>query len=155
MRHKGMGACGRGHLIFYLGDTRALSAPHISAACQICPALRQATALCISFSVWRHMSPLFFAPSPYLLSPRRPAGARVWRRVNVQTVSLTSPLLLLPSPPPTTTVLAMGVSQPVKDVLSGTAGGISQVFVGQPFDIVKVRLQTAPEGTYKSALPIH
>ncbi|CAO3659400.1 Mitochondrial carrier protein ymc2 [Rhizopus azygosporus] len=35
-----------------------------------------------------------------------------------------------------------GMSQAVKDCLSGTVGGILQVLVGQPFDTVKVRLQT-------------
>jgi len=36
-----------------------------------------------------------------------------------------------------------------KDLLSGAAGGIAQVLLGQPFDIVKVRLQTS--STYSSA----
>ncbi|CAD6892874.1 unnamed protein product [Tilletia controversa] len=40
------------------------------------------------------------------------------------------------------------ISRTTRDILSGTAGGITQVLVGQPFDIVKVRLQTAPAGTY-------
>jgi len=40
----------------------------------------------------------------------------------------------------------------VKDILSGTFGGIAQVLVGQPFDIVKVRVQTAPPGTYNGVL---
>ncbi|KAG8864535.1 Mitochondrial carrier protein ymc2 [Tulasnella sp. 330] len=40
------------------------------------------------------------------------------------------------------------MSDAVKDILAGTAGGIAQVLVGQPFDIVKVRMQTAPTGTY-------
>lgn len=31
----------------------------------------------------------------------------------------------------------------IKDILSGTAGGIAQVLVGQPFDITKVRMQTS------------
>ncbi|KAG9050765.1 Mitochondrial carrier protein ymc2 [Tulasnella sp. UAMH 9824] len=43
-------------------------------------------------------------------------------------------------------------SSPVKDILAGTAGGIAQVLVGQPFDIVKVRMQTAPKGTYSGML---
>ncbi|KAF9356345.1 Mitochondrial carrier protein ymc2 [Mortierella sp. AD094] len=34
--------------------------------------------------------------------------------------------------------------QAVKDCASGTVGGFLQVFVGQPFDTVKVRLQTMP-----------
>ncbi|SCU77418.1 LANO_0A00320g1_1 [Lachancea nothofagi CBS 11611] len=34
--------------------------------------------------------------------------------------------------------------QAFKDIFCGTVGGIAQVIVGQPFDIVKVRLQTSP-----------
>ncbi|TKY86534.1 hypothetical protein EX895_004683 [Sporisorium graminicola] len=40
------------------------------------------------------------------------------------------------------------LSQGQKDVLAGTVGGIAQVLVGQPLDILKVRLQTSPPGTY-------
>ncbi|KAF0473768.1 mitochondrial carrier [Gigaspora margarita] len=32
----------------------------------------------------------------------------------------------------------------IKDIFGGTVGGIAQVLVGQPFDTVKVRLQTQP-----------
>ncbi|KAG8823212.1 Mitochondrial carrier protein ymc2, partial [Serendipita sp. 400] len=39
-------------------------------------------------------------------------------------------------------------SSTAKDLTAGTVGGILQVLVGQPFDIVKVRMQTAPPGTY-------
>lgn len=35
----------------------------------------------------------------------------------------------------------------VKDLLAGTAGGIAQVLVGQPFDTTKVRLQTSTTPT--------
>ncbi|KAL2023705.1 hypothetical protein VTK56DRAFT_1419 [Thermocarpiscus australiensis] len=35
-----------------------------------------------------------------------------------------------------------GAVQTAKDLFSGAAGGIAQVLIGQPFDIVKVRLQT-------------
>ncbi|KAK6456811.1 mitochondrial carrier protein [Scheffersomyces xylosifermentans] len=44
--------------------------------------------------------------------------------------------------------------QVFKDLLGGTMGGIAQVLVGQPFDTVKVRLQSAPEGTYNGALDV-
>ncbi|KIM45352.1 hypothetical protein M413DRAFT_338382 [Hebeloma cylindrosporum] len=44
------------------------------------------------------------------------------------------------------------MSNTVKDLTAGTAGGIAQVLVGQPFDIVKVRMQTAPKGTYNGML---
>lgn len=42
----------------------------------------------------------------------------------------------------------MGLSQPTKDILAGTTGGIAQVLVGQPLDILKVRLQLG-SGQYK------
>ncbi|KAL2144930.1 hypothetical protein VTI28DRAFT_8274 [Corynascus sepedonium] len=41
-------------------------------------------------------------------------------------------------------------AQTAKDLFSGAAGGIAQVLIGQPFDIVKVRLQTSQ--AYPSAL---
>ncbi|KAG6831775.1 hypothetical protein H0H92_007927 [Tricholoma furcatifolium] len=44
------------------------------------------------------------------------------------------------------------MSKTLKDLTAGTAGGIAQVLVGQPFDIVKVRMQTAPKGTYKGMM---
>lgn len=45
-------------------------------------------------------------------------------------------------------------AQVFKDLFGGTIGGITQVLVGQPFDTVKVRLQSAPEGTYNGALDV-
>ncbi|KAG5342654.1 hypothetical protein C0989_010622 [Termitomyces sp. Mn162] len=44
------------------------------------------------------------------------------------------------------------MSKTLKDLTAGTAGGVAQVLVGQPFDIVKVRMQTAPKGTYKGMI---
>ncbi|KAG8704934.1 Mitochondrial carrier protein ymc2 [Ceratobasidium sp. 423] len=44
------------------------------------------------------------------------------------------------------------MSNTAKDLTAGTVGGIAQVLVGQPFDIVKVRMQTAAPGTYKGVL---
>ncbi|KAJ2593377.1 Mitochondrial carrier protein ymc2 [Coemansia sp. RSA 1722] len=38
-----------------------------------------------------------------------------------------------------------GAMRAVKDCLAGSVGGIAQVFAGQPFDTVKVRLQTQPD----------
>jgi len=43
-----------------------------------------------------------------------------------------------------------GMVRTLKDLFAGAAGGIAQVLLGQPFDIVKVRLQTTT--TYPSAL---
>lgn len=45
-------------------------------------------------------------------------------------------------------------SEAWKDVLAGTCGGIAQVLSGQPFDTTKVRLQSAPEGTYNGAMDV-
>ncbi|VEU23633.1 DEKNAAC104918 [Brettanomyces naardenensis] len=41
-----------------------------------------------------------------------------------------------------------------KDIFAGTVGGIAQVLVGQPFDTTKVRIQSAPPGTYSSAVDV-
>ncbi|KAK2744394.1 hypothetical protein FQN57_004290 [Myotisia sp. PD_48] len=45
---------------------------------------------------------------------------------------------------------AQGALRTVKDLTSGAVGGIAQVLLGQPFDIVKVRLQTTTQ--YSNAL---
>jgi len=42
----------------------------------------------------------------------------------------------------------------INEFIAGCIGGFAQVFIGQPFDIVKVRLQSAPEGTKPSAIGI-
>ncbi|KZF24556.1 mitochondrial carrier [Xylona heveae TC161] len=42
-----------------------------------------------------------------------------------------------------------GLKQTFKDLFSGAMGGVAQVLIGQPFDIVKVRLQTTSQ--YSSA----
>lgn len=43
----------------------------------------------------------------------------------------------------------VGLNETFKDLFSGAVGGIAQVLIGQPFDIVKVRLQTTSD--YKGA----
>ncbi|KAG8529188.1 uncharacterized protein KY384_005823 [Bacidia gigantensis] len=45
---------------------------------------------------------------------------------------------------------AGGLQRTLKDLVAGAAGGIAQVLLGQPFDIVKVRLQTTSQ--YSGAL---
>ncbi|KAK9471854.1 mitochondrial carrier domain-containing protein [Dipodascopsis tothii] len=47
-----------------------------------------------------------------------------------------------------------GYVRVMKDIAAGTCGGIAQVLVGQPFDTTKVRLQSAPPGTYSGALDV-
>lgn len=49
---------------------------------------------------------------------------------------------------PTESSQASSSNQVYKDLFAGTIGGITQVLVGQPFDIIKVRLQSSHE--YKS-----
>ncbi|KAF9872803.1 hypothetical protein CkaCkLH20_09666 [Colletotrichum karsti] len=44
-------------------------------------------------------------------------------------------------------IVGGGALQTAKDLFSGAAGGIAQVLLGQPFDIVKVRLQTSTTST--------
>ena len=65
---------------------------------------------------------------------------------------------------PPASKLGLRLTQTQKDLVGGSVGGIAQVLVGQvshrqgcsltsqPFDIVKVRIQTAPPGTYTSPL---
>ncbi|KAL5116820.1 carrier protein ymc1 [Pleosporales sp. CAS-2024a] len=43
-----------------------------------------------------------------------------------------------------------GLSRTLKDLFAGAVGGVAQVLIGQPFDIVKVRLQTTSQ--YAGAL---
>ncbi|KAH8590847.1 mitochondrial carrier domain-containing protein [Bisporella sp. PMI_857] len=43
-----------------------------------------------------------------------------------------------------------GLKRTLKDLFAGAAGGVAQVLLGQPFDIVKVRLQTS--NAYPNAL---
>ncbi|KAK3117149.1 carrier protein ymc1 [Teratosphaeriaceae sp. CCFEE 6253] len=40
-----------------------------------------------------------------------------------------------------------GLSRTLKDLFAGAVGGVAQVLIGQPFDIVKVRLQTTSNYT--------
>lgn len=49
---------------------------------------------------------------------------------------------------------ADGSTSTAKDLFAGTMGGIAQVLTGQPFDTTKVRLQSAPEGTYSGATDV-
>lgn len=42
----------------------------------------------------------------------------------------------------------------LRSLAAGGFGGICAVIVGHPFDLVKVRLQTAEKGVYKSAIDV-
>jgi len=44
--------------------------------------------------------------------------------------------------------------QSLRDLAAGGAGGVCAVIVGHPFDLVKVRLQTAEKGVYTGAMDV-
>ncbi|GAA5928897.1 hypothetical protein JCM1841_001288 [Sporobolomyces salmonicolor] len=50
--------------------------------------------------------------------------------------------------------VAESSSAGIKSFISGGAGGIAAVLVGQPFDLTKVRLQTAAPGQYTGTLDV-
>ena len=47
-----------------------------------------------------------------------------------------------------------GKTSSLKNFVAGGVGGVCAVLVGQPFDLVKVRLQTAPDGAYSGAMDV-
>ena len=47
-----------------------------------------------------------------------------------------------------------GTLQSVRALAAGGVGGVCAVVVGHPFDLVKVRLQTAETGVYKGAMDV-
>jgi solute carrier family 25 carnitine/acylcarnitine transporter 20/29 len=42
----------------------------------------------------------------------------------------------------------------LRDFVAGGVGGVCAVLVGHPFDLVKVRLQTAEKGVYSGAMDV-
>ncbi|PVH21415.1 hypothetical protein CXQ85_000392 [Candidozyma haemuli] len=44
------------------------------------------------------------------------------------------------------------LSRKVKDIAAGFVGGATQVLIGQPFDLVKIRLQTSPSGATTTSI---
>ena len=42
----------------------------------------------------------------------------------------------------------------LRDFIAGGVGGVCAVIVGHPFDLVKVRLQTAEKGVYTGAMDV-
>lgn len=42
----------------------------------------------------------------------------------------------------------------LRSLVAGAAGGLCAVVVGHPFDLVKVRLQTAEKGVYSGAMDV-
>ncbi|KAF7558391.1 hypothetical protein G7046_g5756 [Stylonectria norvegica] len=47
-----------------------------------------------------------------------------------------------------------GLAQQLRALAAGGFGGICAVVVGHPFDLIKVRLQTAERGVYSSAVDV-
>ncbi|KAK9463265.1 mitochondrial carrier domain-containing protein [Lipomyces oligophaga] len=52
------------------------------------------------------------------------------------------------------TVAESAIVGQIKSFAAGGVGGICAVLVGHPFDLLKVRLQTAPKGTYSGTLDV-
>lgn len=50
--------------------------------------------------------------------------------------------------------VASGLAAQARSFAAGGFGGICAVLVGHPFDLVKVRLQTAEKGVYSSAIDV-
>ena len=55
-----------------------------------------------------------------------------------------------PSPPPVVLATATAASFVAADLFAGGFGGAVGIFIGQPFDFVKVRLQTLGGSRYTS-----
>jgi solute carrier family 25 carnitine/acylcarnitine transporter 20/29 len=49
---------------------------------------------------------------------------------------------------------ASTASAQIRSLAAGGFGGVCAVIVGHPFDLVKVRLQTAEKGVYSSAIDV-
>lgn len=47
-----------------------------------------------------------------------------------------------------------GTAQSLRALVAGGVGGVCAVVVGHPFDLVKVRLQTAEKGVYSGAMDV-
>lgn len=59
-----------------------------------------------------------------------------------------------PTEQPTTSAPPSALAQQLRALAAGGFGGICAVVVGHPFDLVKVRLQTAERGVYSSAVDV-
>ena len=55
---------------------------------------------------------------------------------------------------PTKEEAKRGLASQVRALAAGGFGGVCAVVVGHPFDLVKVRLQTAERGVYSSAIDV-
>lgn len=60
----------------------------------------------------------------------------------------------LPSPQEVKKDAASGLASQLRSFAAGGFGGVCAVIVGHPFDLVKVRLQTAERGVYSGAIDV-
>ncbi|KAJ6783369.1 hypothetical protein PWT90_10225 [Aphanocladium album] len=60
----------------------------------------------------------------------------------------------LPNPDEAKAKAASSALNQLRDTAAGGVGGVCAVVVGHPFDLVKVRLQTAERGVYSSAIDV-
>ncbi|PGH00225.1 solute carrier family 25 (mitochondrial carnitine/acylcarnitine transporter), member 20/29 [Blastomyces parvus] len=70
------------------------------------------------------------------------------------TTVLSPPVPMESEPPKQAPAAANATVAQIKSFVAGGAGGICAVVVGHPFDLVKVRLQTAEKGVYSGAIDV-
>jgi solute carrier family 25 carnitine/acylcarnitine transporter 20/29 len=82
-------------------------------------------------------------------------------KVNEQLDKLPAPLSNLPHVPESKAELKADVKEAaaksfagLRSLAAGGFGGVCAVVVGHPFDLVKVRLQTAEKGVYRGAFDV-
>lgn len=69
-------------------------------------------------------------------------------------MSSSKPKSNAPDPKAEAKEAAKSTLQSLRSFVAGGAGGICAVVVGHPFDLVKVRLQTADKGVYNGAIDV-
>ena len=62
------------------------------------------------------------------------------------------PEIQVPAPPAPATPATPAAVSGLRSFIAGGVGGVCAVLTGHPFDLVKVRLQTAEKGVYSGAV---
>ncbi|PGH36380.1 solute carrier family 25 (mitochondrial carnitine/acylcarnitine transporter), member 20/29 [[Emmonsia] crescens] len=70
------------------------------------------------------------------------------------TSAISPPVPMESEPPKQAPAAANATVAQIKSFVAGGAGGLCAVVVGHPFDLVKVRLQTAERGVYSGAIDV-
>lgn len=104
---------------------------------------------------------LLFSPSPLLSSlhspllriPRLTASQTAMSTSTSPTQELKDGIKTIETKPAEAKPVNQTIAQ-LRSLAAGAAGGLCAVVVGHPFDLVKVRLQTAEKGVYASAMDV-